>query len=131
MDITQGKLVIGLNVNTENEDDKYVALMYNMLLGGGANSKLFQNVREKASLAYTAGSMYIRQKNNIFIRCGIEIKNYNKAKEIIEKQLEDLKNGQFSEEELQNLCSIQGALLCMNRSIQAEGTFGIIKCDKS
>ena len=102
MDITQGKLVIGLNVNTENEDDKYVALMYNMLLGGSANSKLFQNVREKASLAYTAGSMYIRQKNNIFIRCGIEIKNYNKAKEIIEKQLEDLKNGQFSEEELQN-----------------------------
>ena len=35
------------------------------------------------------------------------------------------------EEVLKNLCSIQGALLCMNRSIQAEGTFGIIKCDKS
>ena len=35
------------------------------------------------------------------------------------------------EEVLKNLCSIQGTLLCMNRSIQAEGTFGIIKCDKS
>lgn len=35
------------------------------------------------------------------------------------------------EEVLRNLCSIHGALLCMNRSIQAEGTFGIIKCDKS
>lgn len=35
------------------------------------------------------------------------------------------------EEVLRNLCSIQGALLCMNRSIQAEGTFGIIKSDKS
>ncbi len=35
------------------------------------------------------------------------------------------------EEVLKNLCSIQGALLCMNRSIHAEGTFGIIKCDKS
>ena len=35
------------------------------------------------------------------------------------------------EEVLKNLCSIHGALLCMNRSIQAEGTFGIIKCDKS
>ena len=34
-------------------------------------------------------------------------------------------------EVLRNLCSIQGALLCMNRSIQAEGTFGIIKCDRS
>jgi hypothetical protein len=35
------------------------------------------------------------------------------------------------QEVLNNLCSIQGALLCMNRSIQAEGTFGIIKSDKN
>lgn len=35
------------------------------------------------------------------------------------------------EEVLTNLCSIQGALLCMNRSIQSEGTYGIIKWDKS
>ena len=34
-------------------------------------------------------------------------------------------------EVLKNLNSIHGALLCMNRSIQAEGTFGIIKFDKS
>ena len=34
------------------------------------------------------------------------------------------------EEVLKNLCSIQGALLCMNRSIQAEGTYGILKNDK-
>ena len=35
------------------------------------------------------------------------------------------------EEVLRNLCSIHGALLCMNRSIQAEGTYGIIKNDKA
>ena len=35
------------------------------------------------------------------------------------------------EEVIQNLESIQGALLRMNRSIQAEGTFGIIKNDRS
>ena len=34
-------------------------------------------------------------------------------------------------EVLKNLCSIHGALLCMNRSIQAEGTYGVIKWDKS
>ncbi len=73
-----------------------------MILGGGANSKLFQNVREKASLAYTAGSNYLRQKNNIFIRCGIEIQNEEKAQEIIKQQLEDMKNGNFSEEDLQH-----------------------------
>ena len=32
---------------------------------------------------------------------------------------------------LKNINSIQGALLCMNRSIQAEGTFGIIKWNRS
>ena len=93
------------NFKTElnaNEESKYIALVYNMILGGGANSKLFQNVREKASLAYTAGSNYIRQVNNIFIRCGIEIKNFDKALDIIKKQLEDIKNGEFTDADLQN-----------------------------
>lgn len=100
MDVTQGKLVLGLTVENKNKDDKYVALIYNMILGGGANSKLFQNVREKASLAYTASSNYVRQMNNIFIRCGIEVENYEKALEIINKQLQDLQNGNFSLEDL-------------------------------
>lgn len=102
MDITQGKMVIGLTVQDTNPDSKYIALVYNTILGGGANSKLFQNVREKASLAYTAGSNYLRQMNNIFIRCGIEVQNYEKALEIIKKQLEDIEKGEFTEEDLQN-----------------------------
>ena len=102
MDITQGKMVIGLTIETKNLDEKYVALVYNTILGGGANSKLFQNVREKASLAYTAGSNYLRQMNNIFIRCGIEVQNYEKALNIIKKQLEDIRNGEFTKEDIQN-----------------------------
>ena len=35
------------------------------------------------------------------------------------------------EEVMENLCSIHGALLCMNRSIQSEGTFGVMKWDRS
>ena len=63
---------------------------------------MLQNVREKAGLAYSARSTYVRQKNNIFIRAGIEIKNYSKALEIIKEQLEDMKNGKFSDEEIDN-----------------------------
>jgi predicted Zn-dependent peptidase len=74
MDITQGKLIYGITVNCNSLQDQYSAIVYNAILGGGANSKLFQNVREKASLAYTAGSSYLRQKNNIFIR----LRNRNK-----------------------------------------------------
>ena len=102
MDVTQGKVTIGLDLHLENEEQKYDALIYNAILGGTANSKMFQEVREKASLAYTAGSSYVRYKSNIFIKCGIEIKNYEKAMEIIRKQLEDMKNGVFSEEDIEN-----------------------------
>ena len=102
MDVIQGKIVIGLDLNLENEEQKYNAMVYNAILGGTANSKMFQEVREKASLAYTASSNYVRYKSNIFIRCGIEIKNYEKAMEIIHKQLEDMKNGIFTEEDIEN-----------------------------
>ena len=102
LDVTQGKLVLGLNIPDTSLDEKYVAMMYNTILGGGANSKLFQNVREKASLAYTAGSSYIRQKDNILIRAGIEIANYNKALDIIKKQIEDMKNGEFTKKDLED-----------------------------
>lgn len=102
MDITQGKLIIGLDILDNAEESKYTALIYNAILGGTANSKLFQNVREKASLAYTAGSTYLRQKNNIFIRCGIEIQNYDKALKIINEQIQDMKDGKFTDEDMQN-----------------------------
>ena len=102
LEVTQGKLIIGLDINLENEKEKYHALMYNSILGGTANSKLFQNVREKESLAYVASSSYLRYKSNIFINCGIEIKNYEKALNKIREQLEDMKNGNFTDEDIEN-----------------------------
>ena len=102
MDVTQGKIVIGMDLTLENANQKYDAIVYNAILGGTANSKMFQEVREKASLAYSAGSTYLRYKGNIFIKCGIEIKNYEKTLEIIRKQLEDMKNGIFTDEDIEN-----------------------------
>ena len=102
MDVVQGKIVIGLDVHLEDKKQKYDTVVYNAILGGTANSKMFQEVREKASLAYTAGSGYVSNKSNIFIKCGIEIKNYEKAMQIIRKQLEDMKAGIFSDEDIQN-----------------------------
>lgn len=98
--VTQGKLVLGLDIDDNSPDSKYVLAIYNVIFGASPTSKLFQNVREKASLAYTARSMYIRQKNNIFIRCGIEIDNYEKAVNIINEQLEEMKNGNFTDEDI-------------------------------
>ncbi len=102
MEVTQGKLILGLDVNSENEEQRYETLIYNTILGGTANSKMFQNVREKEHLAYVAGSSYLHQKDNIFINVGIEIENYEKALEITKKQIEDMKKGDFSEEDIEN-----------------------------
>lgn len=102
LQVGQGNLVIGLKENSIKEDAKFITSVYNAILGGGANSKLFQNVREKESLAYTAASNYKRQKNCIFIRCGIEIEKYEKALETIKQQLEDMKKGNFSEKDIEN-----------------------------
>lgn len=102
MDVTQGKLVIGTDVKFDEEDSKYKIALYNVILGESATSKLFQNVREKESLAYTARSNYIKQKNNIYIRCGIEIQNYEKAVKVIKEQLEAMKNGDFTKEDIEN-----------------------------
>lgn len=99
LDVTQGKLIIGMNVQCKN---KYAATMYNTILGGGANSKLFQNVREKASLAYYASSRYIRRKDAIIIRTGIELANYDKAIKVIKEQIEDMRKGNISDFEFES-----------------------------
>ncbi len=114
MDVSQGKLIIGLVVP---KGPKSVISVYNTILGGGANSKLFQNVREKASLAYTVSSSYIRRKNVIFIKTGIETSNYEKTLDIIKKQLEEIKSGNVSDDEFNSAKELLTASLrLMNES---------------
>ncbi|SFI52051.1 Predicted Zn-dependent peptidase [Paenibacillus sp. UNC496MF] len=101
MDVTQGKLNMGLRINTGYGDDDYpAALMYNGILGGYPHSKLFLNVREKASLAYYAASRLDGHKGICTIQSGIEIGNYEKAKTIIQEQLEQMRSGSYSELEM-------------------------------
>ena len=117
MDITQGKLVLGLDINNNEKDSRFIASVYNAILGGGANSKLFQNVREKNSLAYTASSSYVRTKNVILVYCGIDIENYDKALKTIEEQLDDMKEGKFTEEDMEDAKKL---IVSSIKSISAE-----------
>ena len=102
MEVTQGKILVGLDVDINDNKSKAIAMVYNNILGGSANSKMFQNVREKAHLAYVANSMYYKYKGNIIVNSGIEISNYEKALELIKKQIEDMENGEFTKEEVEN-----------------------------
>ncbi len=101
LDVSQGKLNMGLRSSITFVDDLYpAALMYNGILGGYPHSKLFINVREKESLAYYASSRLDGHKGLMTIQSGIEIKNFDKAVEIILKQLESMKDGHISELEM-------------------------------
>ena len=121
-DVTQGNLILGLSISEESKKEKYVAIVYNSILGGSATSKMFQIVREKHSLAYTAASSYLRHKNSIFIRCGIEIDNYQKTLNLIKEQIEDMKNGNFTEENIENG---KKGIISMIKSIPDEQDTGI------
>ncbi len=102
LDVNQGKLNMGLRVRTSYADDSYPsALLYNGILGGYPHSKLFTNVREKASLAYYASSRLDGHKGILTIQSGIEIANYEKAVSIIKEQLKAMEEGQINDTELQ------------------------------
>jgi predicted Zn-dependent peptidase len=101
LDIGQGKLNMGLRVGSSYGSDQYPALLvYNGLLGAFPHSKLFVNVREKASLAYYASSRLDGHKGIMTIQSGIEIANYEKAVGIIREQLDALARGQFTTDDL-------------------------------
>lgn len=99
-DVTQAKLCLGFATNTLPDDSDYPALMvYNGILGGGAHSKLFNNVREKLSLAYYVSSRLERYKGIMTISSGIEIENKQKASDEIKVQMQAIKDGDISEYE--------------------------------
>lgn len=102
-DINQGKLCLAYRTQVAYADEEYPALVvYNGILGGFAHSKLFQNVREKASLAYYASSRLEKSKGIMLIASGIESENYAKARTIIEEQVKDMASGEISNLELAN-----------------------------
>ncbi|WP_064093650.1 EF-P 5-aminopentanol modification-associated protein YfmF [Rossellomorea aquimaris] len=100
-DVKQGKLNIGYRTNTEYGDEDYFALqVFNGIFGGFSHSKLFINVREKASLAYYAASRLESHKGLMMVMSGIEFKNYDQAVGIIKEQLQAMKDGEFTDSEI-------------------------------
>lgn len=103
LDVSQGKLVLGYRTGLSYGDDDYFPLlMYNGILGSFPHSKLFQNVREKASLAYYAYSRLEKHKGLMLVSSGIEVDNYEKALAIIGRQIADMAGGDFSQEDFDN-----------------------------
>lgn len=100
--VNQGKLCLGYRTGVGLDDPLYAAMdVYNGILGGFPHSKLFRNVREKASLAYYASSRFEALKGILLVSSGIEPQKYDQALEIIERQVDDLRRGRVDDEELE------------------------------
>ncbi|MBQ9686826.1 MAG: insulinase family protein [Oscillospiraceae bacterium] len=101
MDVTQGKLVMGFRLGECMEEPNVPAIhVFNAVYGSGATSKLFLNVREKLSLCYYASSAIVRRKGLMLVSSGIEFENYEAAKREILAQLDKVRAGEISDEEL-------------------------------
>ena len=102
LDVNQGKLVLGYRTGIPYENKLYNGLLVaSDILGGGPNSKLFRNVREKESLAYYINSSVLKYKSLMLIDGGIEFDNFEKTIDIVKGELEELKNGIFSDEDIE------------------------------
>ena len=101
--ISQGKLAMGFYTGVTVKDENYTAMqLLNIIYGAGVTSKLFLNVREKLSLCYYCGSGENGQKGFLTVHSGIEFKNEKKAADEILAQLDEIKKGNISENELRD-----------------------------
>ena len=97
----QAKLSIACTLENMTKYERFCVLnLYNIILGGSADSKFFKNIREKYSLCYYASSTGNKLDNMLIIISGITKENYNKMMILIKKEMDDMRKGNFSDEDL-------------------------------
>ena len=103
----QSNLAIGCKIidMTDFERD-YVLTVYSWILGGGMNSLLHQTVREKNSLCYYIYTNKDKLRGILKIFSGIDYKDFDKVLELIKNEMENISNGNFSDELLENVKKI-------------------------
>lgn len=100
-ELEQSKLFIGCKLDKLTPfEQKYVMNIYSFILGGGPNSRLFMNLREKNSLCYTVSSTYQPVFNLLIIKAGIDAENYDMSVNLIKKEMKSIEKGDFSLDEI-------------------------------
>lgn len=108
LDVNQSKMVLTFKTTSE---DRYALKLLSMIYGETPVSKLFMNVREKMSLCYYCASRIVGSKRTLMVDSGVEKCNIEKAENEILRQLDEIRKGNFSDEELNNaLASLDNAL---------------------
>lgn len=102
IDNTQSKLAI-CNVldKLSTYERNYPLTLYNIILGGGSDSKLFKKVREENSLCYTIHSVPNKLDNLLLIMAGIDKRNVKNTILLIDKCMLDMRKGKFSDRDIE------------------------------
>ena len=99
--INQSKLMIGCTIDDMTDFElRYVLNVYSFILGGSPDSKLFNNVREKHSLCYHISSSAAPIYSIFTITAGINKKDFRKTLKLIKKEIKNMKDGKFTNEDV-------------------------------
>ena len=102
MPLKQAKLVLGFRIAASEPDgDVMAARLMNTLWGGSPSSLLFRHVREEQSLCYYCSSTYDRFHGVILVDSGVEAADAERTREEVLKQLDAIREGNFSDDELE------------------------------
>lgn len=101
-DSNQSKLTVGCKIGKLSEFERnYVLTIYNMILGGNSESKFFQVIREKNSLAYYVFSSLSKLDSLLIIKAGISRENFKKVISLIKKLMKDIEKGDFTDNDIE------------------------------
>lgn len=100
----QSKLSIGCTLKEpiSKFERNCVLPLYNLILGGSYDSRLFKIIREEYSLCYNVSSFANKIDNIIIISMGINKENLGVVIDLTKDLVEQLKNGNISDEEVEN-----------------------------
>ena len=98
LNIMQSKMILAFKTSFE---DQAAMRMFSAVYGETPVSKLFSNVREKLSLCYYCPCGFKDDRKGVlFVDCGVEHDNLEPAKKEILAQLEEIRKGNFTDDEI-------------------------------
>ena len=102
-DTVQAKLCMLFTLGEPMQPDQMAAVRLAMALyGGSVTSRLFLNVRERDHLCYYCSSSFQSFTGSMAVNSGVEHADAARAEQAILKELDDLRTGPITEEELED-----------------------------
>jgi predicted Zn-dependent peptidase len=113
-ELEQVHVFLGMRGYPQQADERFAAAIYNMILGGGMSSRLFQNIREKEGLVYTVSSYHSGYLHGGYeaIYAATNPNNLERVLELTLGELRNLKRDGVTAKELENAKrAIKGSIL--------------------